>query len=177
MNPGLQRSFFIYEEKTNCLAPLDQKTKDYIKSGVQDAWKPHAQTAGYIYSLRQLAKDIGFDGAIIDRCIISVCGRMRPAEPRKKGDQPKPRFVRVRPHYAVEEIEEWRLNTIAMAENLRTALVEGRWIKDSGRVCTPFAGNPCEYRGICSRPAGVRPLIIQSDFQLVDPWSPFDDED
>jgi hypothetical protein len=164
----------IYEEKTNCLAPLDQKTKDYIKSDVQNIWKPHTQTAGYIYSIGQIAKELGYDGITVDRCIISVCGRLRPAEPRKKGDSPKPRFIRVRPHYAVEEIAEWQANILILAEQMRTSLEKNQWTLND-KACHLYAG--CDFRGICSRPEGVRPLVIQSDYELKEPWSPFDDED
>ena len=164
----------IYEEKTNCLAPLDQKTKDYIKSDVQNIWKPHTQTAGYIYSIGQIAKELGYDGITVDRCIISVCGRLRPAEPRKKGDSPKPRFIRVRPHYAVEEIAEWQANILILAEQMRTSLEKNQWTRND-KACHLYAG--CDFRGICSRPEGVRPLVIQSDYELKEPWSPFDDDE
>ena len=164
----------IWEEKTGCLAPLDQKTKDYIRSDVQNIWKPHNQTAVYIYSIGQIAKDLGFDSITVDRCIISVCGRLRPAEPRKKGDSPKPRFIRVRPHYSVEEIEEWRTRQMWMAEAMKHSIQTGQFTTND-KACHLYAG--CDYRGICSRPAGVRPLVIQSDFEIKEPWSPFEEED
>jgi hypothetical protein len=164
----------IYEEKTGCLAPLDQKTKDYIRSDFQNIWKPHTQTAGYIYSIGQIAKDLGFDGITVDRCIISICGRLRPAEPKKKGDAPKGRFLRVRPHYAIEEIQEWQQGILTMAEQLRTSLESNKWTRND-HACHLYSG--CDYRGICSRPAGVRPLIIQSDYELKEPFTPYDDED
>jgi hypothetical protein len=164
----------IYEDKTGIVAPLDQKTKDYIRSDVQNIWKPHSQTAGYIFSIGQICKELGFDGALVDRCIISVCGRLRPAEPKKKGDSPKPRFIRVRPHYAVEEIAEWRQGILWMAEQMRSSIQTGHWTRND-KACHLYAG--CDYRGICSRPEGVRPLVIQSDYELKEPWSPFEDED
>ena len=164
----------IWEEKTGCLAPLDQKTKDYIRSDVQNIWKPHTQTAGYIYSIGQIAKEIGFDGATVDRCIISVCGRLQPAVPKRKGDSPKPRFIRVRPHYSVEEIGEWRTRQMWMAEAMKHSIQTGQFTTND-KACHLYAG--CDYRGICSRPAGVRPLVIQSDFEIKEPWSPFEEED
>ena len=170
----------VWEEKTGVLAPLDQKTKDYIPYNVNTIWKPHNQMAGYIYAIQCIAKDLGFAEINVDRCIVSVCGRLKPAEPRKKGDAPKPRFVRVRPTFTRDEIEEWRLGILKKAERMRYCLIEnvighGDTFTRNESACHIWSG--CEYRGICSRPAGVRPLIIQSDYIVQDAWTPFDSEE
>jgi hypothetical protein len=163
----------IWEESTGVLAPLDQKTKDHIPYNVNEIWKPHNQLAGYIYSIGAIANDLGFSNIIVDRCIVSVCARLRAATP-KKGASQKPRFVRVRPHYSQDELEEWRRGMVRKAERLRFAIESQDWQRNE-KACHVYGG--CEFRGICSRPAGVRELMVKSDYELVDPWSPFEGEE
>lgn len=163
----------IWEEITGVLAPLDQKTKDHIPYNVNEIWKPHNQLAGYIYSVGVIANDLGFSNINVDRCIVSVCARLRSADP-KKGAAPKPRFVRVRPHYSQDEIEEWRSGMVRKAERLRYAIESQDWQRNE-QSCHVYGG--CEFRGICSRPQGVRELMVKSDYELVEPWTPFEGEE
>jgi hypothetical protein len=170
----------VWEEKTGVLAPLDQKTKDYIPYNVEQIWKPHNQMSGYVYSLEQIASDLGFGNINVDRCIISVCGRLQPATPKTKGASPKPRFVRVRPTFSRDEITEWCHGILHKAHRLRDCIEKTKefgsetWTRNE-QSCHLYAG--CDYRPICSRPPGVRPILIQCDYMVSDPWTPFDDED
>lgn len=165
----------VYEKRTNVLAPIDQKTKDYIPYNIEVIWKPNNQMAGYIFALSKIAKDLGFDQAVVDRCILSVCGRLKPAEPRKKGASPKPRFVRVRPTWNQAELEEWAYGICRKAERMREVIETPDKAMRNEFMCHIYSG--CEFRGIHSRPPGVRDLLIKSDLVKVDPWTPFDDEE
>jgi hypothetical protein len=162
----------VYENATGVLAPLDQKTKDCITKDVNEIWKPHCQLTGYVFALAQIARDLGFTQTP-DRCIVSVCGRL-PAATDKVTKLEKPRFARVRPQFSVEEIEEWRQGILTKAEDLRRSMERGRWTRNEF-ACHQWSG--CDFRPLCSRPAGVRPLISQSDYIVTDPWSPFDEEE
>ena len=163
----------IYEQSSNVVAPLDQKTKDYIPYNVNEIWKPHLQLAGYVYSLGQIARDLGYEQTP-DRCIFSVCGRLQPAVD-KNTKLPKARFARIRVQFSVDEIEEWRLNILRVAKRLRSSIEDNRFTRNDGFICHIYSG--CDFRPLCARPAGVRPIVIQSDYVVTDPWSAFDDED
>lgn len=153
----------IYEQANNVLAPLDHKTNDYIPWDVQVKYKPHAQTAGYIFAIQKIARDLGYD-QIVDRCIINVCGRIE----SKEG---KARFTRVYPGYAPDELEEWRRMLIEKATRLRQCIEHDEWIwKESS--CHLYGG--CEYRGIDAVPPQTRGIIIESSYQVVPPWSPYE---
>lgn len=168
----------IYEIPTDALMPLDQKTKEYITNDVETMWKPHNQLAGYIYATQKIARDLGFDRTV-DRCLVSVCARNIRKTAPKKGEAEKPRFRRVRPTYSPQEIEEWRLNIMRKANRLRVMFEHNDVIRNDGTVCNGFFGHGCDYRGICSQPAGAREMIKKQDFVQVKPWSPLteDDED
>jgi hypothetical protein len=164
----------VYEAATGVLAPIDQKTKDYIPYDVEKIWKPNSQMAGYIYALGVIANDLGYSNAIVDRCVLSVCGRLKPATPQKKGANPKPRFARVRPTWSQDELNEWRIGILNKAKRMRHIIETGEITRNEFQ-CHIYAG--CEYRRLCSQPAGVRPIVIGADFNKQDPWTPFEDED
>lgn len=165
----------VFDPKTNVLAPIDQKTKDYIPYDIQNIWKPNNQMPGYIFALSQIAGDLGYTNVMTDRCVLSVCGRLMPATPQKKGATPKPRFTRVYPTWNEAELNEWRRGIVAKAERMRFVIQNPHKVTRNEFQCHIYGG--CEFRGICSRPEGVRPIVIQSDFVRRDPWTPFEEEE
>lgn len=155
----------------NRLMPLDHKTKDYPqpRSIIFD-YKPHPQTAGYVYSLHALVESLGITDRVVDRCVLIVAGRYPPAEPRKKGEMKKPRFVEVQVHYTQAELREWRIQTVEKAHRLRDAIERGVFIKKES-ACHFQYGAPCEFRGICALPPGVREQRLKTDYIQINPWS------
>lgn len=166
----------VYETPTDSLMPLDQKTKDYITNDVERIWKPHSQTAGYIYAVQKVARDLGFDRTV-DRCLISVCARNVRKTAPKKGETEKPRFRRVRPTYSPQELQEWQATIMRKANRLREALEYNSITRCDGFNCHVYGG--CEYRQLCAVPAGSREMLKTQDYIQVKPWSPLfvEDED
>jgi hypothetical protein len=160
----------VFEPKTGLLMPVDHKTKDTIPYNVEVIWKPHPQTAGYIYAVREIAEDLGYDKVIVDRCVINVATRLEPG-PKAKNQQ---RFRRVLVHYSESEIEEWRTEIMAKAWQLRDAIENNQFIRRES-ACHLYAG--CEFRGVCSQPPQNRELVIKSDFKKAEPWSPYDEDE
>jgi hypothetical protein len=160
----------------NTLLPVEHKTIHRIQSNITVKYKPHPQIMGYVFSLNRIAKDLGYDKPV-DRCIVNVAARAMPAEKPKDG-KVKPRFTRIFPHYAVEELEEWRQNVVAKVKRLHYSLINDEWLwKDGQTTCHLYGG--CEYRGIHSKPPSMRDLVISSDYVEIASWSPYvvEDED
>ena len=156
------------------LMPIEHKTIHRVVNGIQNKYKPFSQVAGYIYSVNTIAKSLGYDKPV-DRAIVNITGRAMPAEKPRDGVK-KSRFTRVFPTYTVDELEEWKQNVVAKTKRLHYSLINNEWIwKES--ECHLYAG--CEYRGIDSRPPGVRPLVVASDYVQVEAWTPYviEDED
>ena len=157
------------------LTPVEHKTVDRIMSNSHLKYKPHPQIAGYVYALNEIAKQIGYDKPV-DRCIVNVASRMPPAERPRDGVR-KPRFIRVYPNYSVEELDEWKRNTIGKVKRLHHSLLHDEWIwKESS--CHLYGG--CEFRGVDAVPPGSRELALNSDFVQIEAWTPYmteEDED
>lgn len=152
----------IYEKSSNTLFPLDHKTSEYLPYDAQVKYKPHAQTAGYIFAIKTLAAQLGYTQPV-DRCIINVCSR-------QESKEAKPRFVRVYVSYTEAELKEWQLGILAKATRLRHCLEKNEWIWRES-ACHYYGG--CEYRGLDSVPPSARPIIIQSSYQQVPAWEPY----
>lgn len=163
----------ILEKASGILLPVDHKAPERIEWNIQDKWKPHPQTAGYIYSVGLLARSLGYS-TTTDRCIINAAARQEPAIPRDKSRQPGPRFTRVMPTYSPSELEEWRSQVIEKAERLRWCIENDKWAWNESQ-CHMWAG--CEYRRIDNKPPEVRQLVKDTDFVKVDPWIPYEVED
>lgn len=162
----------FYQPNLDVLAPMDHKTTDYIKYNFQAMWKPHPQTAGYIYAINAICKTLGYD-RYVDRCIINGCGRQEGAVDRKSGKQ-RPRFARAFPTYTKGELEEWRQSVMDKVMRLKYALEFHKWIPRES-ACHLYAG--CDFRRVCCQPREARPLVIQSDFQHVAAWEPYDPDE
>ena len=151
------------------LIPVDDKTVDNIEWDLQRKYKPHAQTAGYIFAVGHLAKALGYD-KIVDRCIINCAARKAPTEKPRSGKK-KPRFVRVYPNYSASEIEEWRLGIMAKATRMRYCIENNEYIWKE-QSCHIYSG--CNYRRIHSVAPESRQLVIDTDFVQVKPWKPYE---
>lgn len=162
----------VYTDNGNTLLPVEHKTVERIDKRIQQKYKPHPQITGYVFSLNVIAKSIGYDKPV-NRCIVNVAARALPAEKPRDGIK-KPRFTRVYPHYSIEELEEWRQNTIAKAKRLHFSLINDEWVWRENS-CHLYAG--CEYRGVDSVPPGARTMAISNEFVQVEPWSPYSIEE
>jgi len=157
------------------LQPVEHKTIFRVDRNTHLKYKPHPQVAGYVYSLNEIAKQIGYD-KIVDRCIVNIASRMPPAEKPRDGVR-KPRFLRVYTSHSVEELEEWKRNTVSKVQRLYHSLLHDEWIwKESS--CHLYGG--CEFRGVDAVPPSSRERALASDFVQVEPWTPYttdEDED
>lgn len=154
----------------NHFYPVDHKTKDYIKSNIVHQYKPHTQTAGYVYSTQQISRQLGLSSTVIDRCVISASARNLPSDKPRDGIK-KPRFRRVLATYSPAELEEWRTKTLHRAERLRHCIETNEWGWND-RACHLYAG--CSFRPIDSVPAGARPFIIQASYEKQAAWIPYE---
>lgn len=155
----------VYEDQTDCLMPVEHKTVEYMKSNFIQKWKPHDQTTGYVHALNILCKDLGYNREV-DRCVINGAGRLQAIRPKKV----TPRFLRPRPHYNFEEIQEWIDQTVMHVRDLLDAYNEDVW-KTNKKACHIYAG--CIYRGVCNQPPASRLVVLQSSYNVVEPWVPY----
>lgn len=172
----------IYHRAQRMIMPLDFKTKDSVPSNANVLWKPHPQTAGYIFAIRKLlaeVKEAQTTPTLNDvleptKCIVMVCARLRPTDKPKSGIR-APRFLPCYPNYTADEIEEWRLGIMEKCRRLRTAIKRGVWIKRESACHLYYHG--CAFRRVCSAPAATRDLLLKADFIKQDPWVPYSTED
>jgi hypothetical protein len=153
------------------LMPLDHKTKDYPDLGsLIYEYKPHPQTAGYVYCLNKLVQSLGIENRTVDRCLVIVAGRFKPATPRNKNAPQKPRFVEVPVQYSQAELNEWRNEVVAKAHRLRDAIERNYFLRNESS-CHWQYGSSCEFRPVCSQPPGVRDMILNRDYEILRPWN------
>jgi PD-(D/E)XK nuclease superfamily len=153
------------------LCPLDHKSVSRIDGDVHARYKPHPQTAGYIFATEHIARNLGLD-VTVDRCIINVCARAKPPEKPRNVAKPKPRYVRVVVGYSPDEIQEWRKQTLAKVTHLRNALETNTFIWNEN-MCSNMYHRPCPYRGVCASPPKARPIIIAGNFDFAGRWIPY----
>ena len=171
----------VIENASSKLLPVDHKTKDNISGNINEQFKPHPQTAGYIFACNELAHQLHLSTKDTDRCIIRVASRLRPTDnPRKRKDGSpgvvRPRFVNVYPNYSLAELEEWRHDIMAKARRLRWAIEHNEFIPRESACHLFYHG--CMFRGVCSAPPAARELVLRSNFTKIDQWQPYTvDED
>lgn len=185
---GGKPDLVILDKSQNMIMPLDFKTKDNVPGNVSVMFKPHPQTAGYIFAVSKLLAQLSLqqtNTAEIDalaalpkaptKCVIMMCARFRPTDKPRDGIR-KPRFVPVYPNYSVDEIEEWRQSVMEKCRRLRDSIERSVWTPRES-ACHLFY-NGCMFRRVCSVPQNVREATLCSDFVKIDPWKPYDaDED
>jgi len=162
----LGRPDLVVEDQNNHIFPVDHKTTDRIKSGMDDRFKPHSETAGYIYAIQSiLGRTEG-----IDRCVINSCAREIPA---KSEDS---RFKRIHPFYSQDELLEWKQSAWEKCRGIfeRCFYHEKEWPMHESQ-CFQF-NMPCEYHQIDKVRPAARETVIQANFVISDPWSPYKKE-
>mgnify|MGYP000031852327 CR=1 FL=1 len=151
------------------LGPVDHKTIDRVNSLTQSEYKPHPQMVGYCIGLEKIAKSLGLDMKV-NRCIVNICARSPLPKVNRLGKK-KTRFTRVYPSYTPEEIQEFQIQKVAQAEELRRSIESNLWImKDSS--CHLFDG--CSYRKVCAVSPSSRQTIIDSSYEKKEPWVPYE---
>jgi hypothetical protein len=162
--------------------PLDFKTKDAVPSNASVQYKPHPQTAGYIYAVSKMLEEAYKLGSTESnnppkaptKCIIMVCARFRPTDKPRSGVR-APRFLPVYPNYSDAEIEEWRRSVMEKCRRLRES-IERNYFPPRESACHLFY-HGCMFRRACSVPPNVREATLRSDFVKIAPWIPYDVED
>jgi PD-(D/E)XK nuclease superfamily len=153
------------------LCPLDHKSVTRIDGDIHAKYKPHPQTAGYVFATEHIARSLGLD-VTVDRCIINVVSRSKPTEKPRNGSKPRPRFVRVVVGYSRDEITEWCKQTVAKVTHLRRAIETDTYLWNENQ-CSNMYYRPCPYRGVCSAPPKARPIIIAGNFDFTGRWIPY----
>jgi hypothetical protein len=185
---GGKPDLVILDRAQNMIMPLDFKTKDSVPGNVSVMFKPHPQTAGYIFAVSKLLAQLQAYAQVKadtaapptqprspTKCIIMMCARFRPTDKPRSGVR-APRFVPVYPNYADAEIEEWRQSVMEKCRRLRDSIERSVWTPRES-ACHLFY-NGCQFRRVCSVPAATREAALRSDFIKIDPWRPYDvDED
>lgn len=164
----------VLENASGKLLPVDHKTKDSVPGNVNEIYKPHPQTAGYIFACNSIAHELGLSTKDTDRCIIRVAARLRPTDKPRSGVK-RPRFVNVYPNYNLDELEEWRKDIMAKAHRLRYAIEHDEFIPRESACHLFYHG--CQFRGVCSTPPASRELVLKSNFTKIEPWTPYSVEE
>ena len=157
----------VFEEDTHNLVSVDHKSKDFLKSNFIELWKPHPQTAGYIYALRCMAESLGYKDLSIDRCVINGAARYVAIKPTTKRT---PRFNRIRPTYSVEELLEWKDRTVRKAQMLFESYRDNIWMWRES-ACHLYGG--CPYRGVDNVTPSAREIVLKSSYVEIEPWKPY----
>jgi hypothetical protein len=176
---GGKPDLVIVDMATNMLMPVDFKTKDSIDGNTSLLYKPHPQTAGYIWAVRNMLQKMLESGTELfkevaplppTKCIVMVCARFRPTDKPRSGVR-KPRFMPVFPAYSEAEIEEWRVSVIEKCRRLRDAIERDIWIPRESACHLFYHG--CMFRRVCSTPPNMREQVLKADFIRVQPWQPY----
>ena len=164
----------VLENSSQKVLPLDHKTKDSIPGNADRLFKPHPQTAGYIFACNRMAHDLGLSTQATDKCIVRMAARIRPTDKPRDGVR-KPRFKNIYPVYTASELAEWQRDIMAKARRLRTAIEKDEFIPRES-ACHLFY-NGCQFRGVCSTAPESRGLVLKSNFTKIKAWSPYNLED
>ena len=181
---GGKPDLVIIEKAQNMVMPVDFKTKDSVPYNASMKFKPHPQTAGYIFAVGKLLEQLQTNDEEIKiltgpwpkaptKCVVMICARYRPTDKPRSGVR-APRFLPVYPNYDASEIEEWRQSVMDKCRRLRDSIERGAWVPRES-ACHLYAG--CGFRRVCSVPANVREMALQADFVKVEPWSPYTPEE
>lgn len=181
---GGKPDLVILDQSQNMVMPLDFKTKDSVPGNASVMFKPHPQTAGYIYAVGKmldiLIVERAADHALTTmpkaptKCIIMLCARFRPTDKPRSGVR-APRFLPVYPNYSEAEIEEWRTGVMEKCRRLRDSIERSVWTPRESACHLYYNG--CAFRRVCSMPANTREAVLRSDFVKLAPWKPYDIED
>jgi hypothetical protein len=152
------------------LTPVDHKTVSRVDGSTTNRYKPSTQMPGYVYSSEVIAKSLGYD-VRVDRCVINICSRSRPAEKPRSGSR-RPRFVRAYPNFNREEINEWKRGVIEKCERIAHCIKTGEWLW-SETSCDNFYNRPCDFKKLDSTTPSARDIVLTADFISGTPWVPY----
>ena len=177
---GGKPDLVIWDKAQNMIMPLDFKTKDSVPANAALKYKPHPQTAGYIFAVRKMLEQLVVAGEVPTaqvgspkaptKCVIMVCARFRPTDKPRSGVR-APRFLPVYPNYDASEIEEWRQSVMEKCRRLRDSIERQVWTPRESACHLFYHG--CAFRRVCSLPENVREMALKADFIKVDPWTPY----
>jgi len=194
---GGKPDLVVLDRAQNMIMPLDFKTKDSVPSNAATKYKPHPQTAGYIFAVRKMLEQIQDDQidsshndaelhlnlkAIAKmpkaptKCVVMVCARFRPTDKPRSGIR-APRFLPVYPNYDASEIEEWRNIVIEKCRRLRDSIERSVWVPREGDSSCHLYYTGCPFRRVCSVPANIRESVLKADFVKIEPWRPYTPEE
>ena len=172
---GGKPDLVILDRAQNMIMPLDFKTKDSVPGNASVMFKPHPQTAGYIFAVSKMLELVKKENVVADtksptKCVVMVCARFRPTDKPRSGVR-APRFLPVYPQYTADEIEEWRLSVMEKCRRLRDSIERNVWTPRESACHLFYHG--CMFRRVCSQPANIRESLLRSDFVKIDPWTPY----
>ena len=131
-----------------------------------DGFKMDQGLIGYVLAAREL---LGMDTQR-----GSIHAMWVQAEPKTRGGKPLNEYFHNKALYwDMDQFEEWHRNVLLTVSEIEHKKFTGEWIWDFGQNCGAFGG--CDYRPICSAPAGIRDRLIQMDYDRG-VWSPLEDE-
>lgn len=179
---GGKPDLVIWEKSQNMVMPLDFKTKDSVPGNAALKYKPHPQTAGYIFAVTQMMNTIKLARPETQptapksptKCVIMVCARFRPTDKPRSGVR-APRFLPIYPNYDASEIEEWRASVMEKCRRLRDSIERGVWTPRESACHLFYHG--CAFRRVCSSAANTRDFILKADFIKQEPWHPYTPEE
>ncbi len=152
------------------LTPVDHKTVDHVDGNTIHQYKPSTQMPGYVYACEELARQLGYS-VRVDRCVINICARTRPAENPRSG-KPKPRFIRAYPNFSREELVEWKQRVIAQCERLATCIKTNTW-NWAETQCHNVYRRDCDFVSLHSTTPSARDTILRANFEQTTPWRPY----
>jgi hypothetical protein len=175
--------------------PVDHKTVDRIDSTTKSKWKPNDQFIGYCVAFQALLREAGYP-YVVDRCCVNIAARLAPSENPRGGKAKASRFWRDWPCYSVAELEEYRWRKLHQCHRMRSILESAGLFpgidesestlpvseatiynlqrseatRGSDLACHAYGG--CDFRRIDSVAPASRPIIINAEYEVREPWSP-----
>ena len=153
------------------LIPVDHKTVTKIDGRTIGKYKPGPQMPGYVFANEIIARSLGYTDVRVDRCIVNICAREKPAEKPRDGKK-KPRFIRAYPNYTVAEIDEWRTQMVITCERMAQCIRRNEWQWNTNS-CHNIFMRDCEFLKADSSTPAARDIVLASDFQRTAPWQPY----
>jgi hypothetical protein len=186
---GGKPDLVILDRAQNMIMPLDFKTKDSVPSNASAKYKPHPQTTGYIFAVREMLTQLKLEQTNSEevnqlanlpkastKCVVMVCARFRPSDKPRSGIR-APRFLPVPVSYDASEIEEWRNTVVEKCRRLRDSIERGMWVPREGDSSCHLYYHGCPFRRVCSVPNNVREAVLKADFVKIEPWVPYHPEE
>lgn len=157
---------YVVDHKTTTDVGGTKGEKPQIRSSFLKSFKPHSATAGYAWGLSKfLGKPVY--GVLINGVGIHTSRVL------------SPNFqvadwlctTRFTISYTPEEIEEWRVSTIAMIKELLHAKLDKNWAMNSD-ACYNY-NKACPFLQVCSIPPSQRNAIKDAIY-VKDTWNPLE---